>query len=127
MASAAWNGRRGRSSKDWITKNRRRSIYKRDGGACVYCLSRANPLSLDHLIPRGKGGNHESTNLVTACIPCNSKRRLMSLRHFCILIAAETNQDWRAVYARVRNQAKRKTPNDRTEPDSAGEDSRAVP
>ena len=105
---AAWNSRPGRSAKDWITKNRRLAIYKRDGFACVYCTSRAQALSLDHLRARYKGGGHDTTNLVTACISCNSRRGHMSVRAFCILIASETNQDWRQVVARVKNQRSRK-------------------
>lgn len=106
---AAWNKRRGRSAKDWISKNRRAAIYKRDGHACVYCTSRHGQLSLDHIRTRFKFGGNESTNLVTACTSCNSRRGKQSLRAFCIIIASETNQDWRVVLARVNNQRRKKT------------------
>jgi len=57
----------------WITKARRLAIYSRDGFCCIYCESRAN-LTLDHLKPRSKGGNHKSSNLITCCLSCNSSR-----------------------------------------------------
>ncbi len=50
-----------------ITRGR---IYKRDGHQCVYCGSKKN-LTLDHVIPRSRGGEDSWVNLVTACFPCN--------------------------------------------------------
>lgn len=52
---------------------RRRRIFARDGYRCVYC-GKVLPdelLSLDHVEPRRKGGDHSDGNLVTACRPCN--------------------------------------------------------
>lgn len=46
-------------------------VYKRDGYACVYC-GRTTDLSLDHVLAKARGGKDELSNLVTACIPCNS-------------------------------------------------------
>ena len=64
----------------WIHKAVRLAIYLRDGFTCVYCLRDlhgADPfdVTLDHLVPRSKGGTHETTNLVTACRSCNSSRQ----------------------------------------------------
>lgn len=42
--------------------------------ACYYCGSTSN-LSVDHLIPRIKGGSDESDNLIWACRSCNSSKR----------------------------------------------------
>lgn len=50
-----------------INRNR---IYKRDGHQCVYCGSKKN-LTLDHVIPKSRGGNNSWTNLTTSCFPCN--------------------------------------------------------
>ncbi len=52
-----------------IRVNRHR-IYRRDGGECVYCGS-TKQLTLDHVIPKSKGGSNEWTNLVTCCHKCN--------------------------------------------------------
>jgi 5-methylcytosine-specific restriction endonuclease McrA len=57
------------------TKNNpnRSKIYKRDNHTCVYCGSTKN-LTLDHVIPRSRGGTNEWTNLVTSCFNCNLKK-----------------------------------------------------
>ncbi len=46
------------------------AILRRDGFKCIYCGSLKN-LTLDHIIPRSKGGENTWTNLVTACHDCN--------------------------------------------------------
>lgn len=51
----------------------RHNIFKRDGNKCQYCGT-SKDLTLDHLIPRSKGGKSTWTNLVTACKRCNSKK-----------------------------------------------------
>lgn len=48
-------------------------VYERDGNRCVYCGATEN-LSLDHVLPRTRGGKHKPDNLVTACCPCNSSK-----------------------------------------------------
>ena len=51
----------------------RHNIFKRDGGKCQYCGT-TKDLTIDHVIPRSKGGQSTWTNLVTACKGCNSKK-----------------------------------------------------
>lgn len=51
----------------------RKMIYERDGYKCLYCGSSSN-LSVDHVIPKSRGGEDSWTNLVTACLSCNSKK-----------------------------------------------------
>ncbi len=51
----------------------RQNIFKRDNHQCVYCGSRRD-LTLDHVVPRSKGGNSSWLNLVTACQACNSRK-----------------------------------------------------
>lgn len=48
----------------------RTRIYKRDGHACGYCGSN-KLLTLDHIMPRSRGGDNSWTNLVTCCHKCN--------------------------------------------------------
>ena len=47
----------------------RRAIFARDGGRCVYCGATAT--SIDHVIPRSRGGEHVWENVVSACHRCN--------------------------------------------------------
>jgi 5-methylcytosine-specific restriction endonuclease McrA len=47
----------------------RRAVFARDGGRCVYCGAAAT--SLDHVVPRSRGGGHVWENVVSACARCN--------------------------------------------------------
>lgn len=51
----------------------RRSVFARDGHRCQYCDGPAE--SIDHVIPRAKGGPHEWENVVAACRDCNVRKR----------------------------------------------------
>ena len=67
----------------WIRPARRQAIYNRDGFCCVYCLASAEEgasLTLDHILSRELGGTHESSNLLTCCLSCNSQKQDMSTR-----------------------------------------------
>lgn len=55
-----------------LRPNRSR-IYKRDNHECVYCDSKKQ-LTLDHVLPKSRGGKNEWTNLVTSCFKCNLKK-----------------------------------------------------
>ena len=52
----------------------RREVLKRDNHRCQYCGSNKR-LTLDHVIPVSKGGEHKWNNVVTACEPCNQRKR----------------------------------------------------
>lgn len=49
----------------------RNNVFRRDDFVCQYC-GKESDLSLDHLVPRSKGGKTNWRNLVTACKTCNS-------------------------------------------------------
>ncbi len=51
----------------------RSMIYKRDNHTCQYCGARSR-LTIDHVIPRSKGGEDSWENLVVACSSCNTKK-----------------------------------------------------
>ena len=51
----------------------RNLIYKRDRNKCQYCGS-TKSLTIDHVIPKSKGGQDTWENLVVACSPCNVKK-----------------------------------------------------
>jgi 5-methylcytosine-specific restriction endonuclease McrA len=51
----------------------RREVFRRDNHACQYC-GNTKHLTLDHVIPRSKGGGHTWDNVVTACEKCNSRK-----------------------------------------------------
>lgn len=51
----------------------RQNIFKRDNYECQYCGTKGD-LTLDHVIPRSKGGRSSWKNLVTACKHCNARK-----------------------------------------------------
>ena len=52
----------------------RRALFARDGWKCVYCGQNGGRLTLDHVIPRSKGGESVWENVVTSCAPCNLRK-----------------------------------------------------
>jgi 5-methylcytosine-specific restriction endonuclease McrA len=52
----------------------RRSLLSRDNYTCQYCGSTEHPLTIDHVIPRSRGGKTEWTNVVAACVSCNRRK-----------------------------------------------------
>ena len=50
----------------------RAGVLRRDGRRCAYCGRRAD--TIDHVVPRSRGGGHTWENCVAACRLCNSKK-----------------------------------------------------
>ncbi|GAA1081453.1 HNH endonuclease [Pseudonocardia alni] len=50
----------------------RAGVLRRDARRCAYCSRRAD--TIDHVIPRSRGGAHSWENCVAACKACNSKK-----------------------------------------------------
>src|SRR5579863_3190887 len=51
----------------------RRAVFARDEWTCQYCGARSN-LTVDHVIPRSKGGASSWENIVASCAPCNRRK-----------------------------------------------------
>jgi 5-methylcytosine-specific restriction endonuclease McrA len=51
----------------------RRAVFARDDWTCQYCGARSN-LTVDHVIPRSKGGPSSWDNIVASCAPCNRRK-----------------------------------------------------
>ena len=100
----------------------RREVFARDRHTCQYCGRQAHDLTLDHIVPRHRGGGHTWENLVTACKPCNHRKggktleeaRLRLLRPpfeprsdiyslFTPYLADEHNEAWRTYLFLGRN------------------------
>lgn len=92
----------------------RRNILERDRHTCQYCRYRGEQLTLDHVIPRSRGGGDTWENMVAACVRCNVKkgnrtpkeanmplqyppRQPYSSLHFEIVknIKGDRNQEWK--------------------------------
>ncbi|VEP12918.1 HNH endonuclease [Hyella patelloides LEGE 07179] len=52
----------------------RRNVLERDRNTCQYCNTKRDQLTLDHVLPRSRGGGDTWENLVAACVRCNVKK-----------------------------------------------------
>ena len=52
----------------------KRNILQRDKNCCQYCGSNSEKLSIDHVIPKSRGGEDQWDNVITACLKCNAKK-----------------------------------------------------
>jgi 5-methylcytosine-specific restriction endonuclease McrA len=59
----------------------KRNVFLRDEYTCQYCRQRFSTadLSLDHVVPRCRGGTLQWTNVVTSCTGCNGRKGSQSL------------------------------------------------
>ena len=62
--------------KHWQKSPTRRALFIRDNFTCAYCgkTVRDNEATVDHLVPKSRGGKWEWENLVTCCSECNQKK-----------------------------------------------------
>src|SRR2546430_7724603 len=52
----------------------RRALFARDGWRCMYCGTNGGKLTLDHVVPRSRGGESVWENVVPSCAPCNMRK-----------------------------------------------------
>ena len=59
----------------------RRNLFRRDGNQCQYCGRKfsSEDLSIDHVLPKSKGGKTNWENCVLACLKCNVRKGSRSL------------------------------------------------
>lgn len=53
----------------------RRNVFRRDDQRCQYCGRHAHDLTLDHVVPRSRGGPTNWENVVACCRACNARKR----------------------------------------------------
>lgn len=51
----------------------RQRLFKRDNHECAYCGTKRN-LTIDHILPKSRGGQNTWTNLITCCSSCNLRK-----------------------------------------------------
>ena len=80
----------------------RKAVFARDGGRCVYCGAAAT--SLDHVVPKSRGGPHTWDNVVSACGRCNHVKADRDIAQLGWRLrskpTAPTGSAWRVVGAR---------------------------
>jgi len=67
----------------------RRNLFHRDGHRCQYCGCTGDRLSIDHVIPRSRGGEHSWDNVTTACLRCNVNKGNRTPREAGMLLARQ--------------------------------------
>jgi 5-methylcytosine-specific restriction endonuclease McrA len=77
----------------------RRGVFARDGWHCAYCRGPAE--TIDHVIPRSRGGRHAWDNVVAACAKCNHTKGDKSLAelgwHLLTTLGAPRGTAWRVL------------------------------
>lgn len=67
----------------------RRNLFRRDNNRCQYCSKRpgTSELTIDHVLPRSRGGLSSWNNCVLACVPCNRRKanKLPAEAHMTLL------------------------------------------
>jgi 5-methylcytosine-specific restriction endonuclease McrA len=80
----------------------RRAVFRRDDFTCQYCSLRSDHLTIDHVIPRHRGGAHVWENVVSACPPCNLRKgsKTVEESHMALLRKpAEPSASMRVLFA----------------------------
>jgi 5-methylcytosine-specific restriction endonuclease McrA len=83
---------------NYIARSRpsRSMIYKRDRNSCQYCGATSR-LTIDHVIPKSKGGDDSWENLVVACSKCNTLKSDKLLEHTKLKLTRQPRAPWSAV------------------------------
>lgn len=55
-------------------KPSRQALFRRDRQACQYCGRKGGDLTVDHVMPKSRGGEDSWENLVAACLRCNNRK-----------------------------------------------------
>jgi 5-methylcytosine-specific restriction endonuclease McrA len=67
----------------------RREIFMRDNYTCQYCERQMSDLTIDHVIPRSRGGMHAWDNVVSACKACNHRKGGKSIAEARMILRKE--------------------------------------
>lgn len=75
-----------------ISKKTRKAVYERDEYACILCRNQQT-IHLHHVIPKGRGGSDEESNLVCLCPYCHAIVHGEAVKDYDFPFDAETAQD----------------------------------
>ena len=76
----------------------RREIFIRDNYTCQYCQRQFADLTIDHVIPRSRGGMHVWDNVVTACKACNHRKGGKSIAEARLSLHQQPHEPRAGVY-----------------------------
>jgi 5-methylcytosine-specific restriction endonuclease McrA len=84
----------------------RRNILHRDGHSCQYCGYTGDDLTLDHVVPRSRGGIDSWENVVTACVRCNVKKGNRTPKEANMLLLQSPHKPYSGLYFEVTKHIK---------------------
>jgi 5-methylcytosine-specific restriction endonuclease McrA len=84
----------------------RRNILSRDAHSCQYCSYSGDDLTLDHVVPRSRGGIDSWENIVTACVRCNVKKGNRTPKEANMLLRNPPRKPHSSLYFEVTKQIK---------------------
>lgn len=84
----------------------RRNILHRDGHSCQYCGYAGDELTLDHVLPRSRGGDDSWENMVTACVRCNVKKGNRTPKEANLLLRTTPRKPYSGLYFEVAKHLK---------------------
>ncbi len=76
----------------------RREVFIRDNFTCQYCGRQAGDLTIDHIVPRSRGGGHTWDNLVSACKSCNHRKGGKSLNEARMALRTQPHEPSPGMY-----------------------------
>ncbi len=82
----------------------RRNLLQRDNHTCQYCNYFGDGLTLDHVIPRSRGGGDTWENMVTACVRCNVKKGNRTPREANMPLLSQPRKPHSSLYFEVTRQ-----------------------
>jgi 5-methylcytosine-specific restriction endonuclease McrA len=79
----------------------RRALFARDGWSCAYCGSTGVRLTLDHVVPRSRGGDSAWENVVASCAPCNLRKGNRLLEEAAMVLRRKPRPPAPALFIRL--------------------------
>ncbi len=80
----------------------RRNVLLRDGFACAYCGTRTRPITIDHVIPKSRGGSTDFDNCVACCRACNQRKGSLRPREAGMTLRRRPWQPTISEFIRIR-------------------------
>ena len=76
----------------------RRNILERDSNVCQYCQAKGEQLTIDHVIPRSRGGGDTWENLVAACVRCNVRKGSRTPKEADMLLKSKPRRPYSSLH-----------------------------
>lgn len=80
----------------------KRNVLIRDGHRCAYCGCHEGRLTIDHIIPRSRGGRNDFDNCVTSCRACNCRKGSKTPREAGMTLLVRPSQPTISEFLRLK-------------------------